>query len=76
MTATGSSYDFVYVHSDIPEGMTIRAWRTQRAADDVARRTAARAARRRRRRQRMQEWLDRSRVRLSRLRLTSREAVQ
>lgn len=47
MTGTGSPHDFAYVHSDIPEGMTIRAWRTQRAADDVARRTAARAARRR-----------------------------
>ena len=25
-------YDFVYVHTDIPEGMTIREWRAQRAA--------------------------------------------
>ena len=23
--------DFAYVHSDIPEGMTIREWRAQRA---------------------------------------------
>jgi hypothetical protein len=24
-------YDFVYVHTDIPEGMTIREWRAARA---------------------------------------------
>jgi hypothetical protein len=30
------SYDFVYVHTDIPAGMTIREWRAQRAADRPA----------------------------------------
>ena len=37
------SHDFVYVHTDIPAGMTIRQWRAQRAADRAA---ALRAARR------------------------------
>jgi len=27
MTGTGDSYDFVYVHADIPPGMAIREWR-------------------------------------------------
>lgn len=74
MTGTGSSHDFAYVHSDIPEGMTIRAWRTQRAADDVARRTAARAARRRWRVRCMRQWLESQRVSLPRPRPRSREA--
>ena len=43
MTDEPVSHDFVYVHTDIPEGMTIREWRAQRAADRAA---AARAARR------------------------------
>jgi hypothetical protein len=42
------SYDFVYVHTDIPQGMTIREWRAHRAAEHAAERQAARAARRRR----------------------------
>ena len=29
---SGGPYDFVYVHTDIREGMTIREWR-QRAAE-------------------------------------------
>ena len=39
------SYDFVYVHTDIPEGMTIREWRAQRAME---RRQSRAPARRRR----------------------------
>lgn len=39
-------YDFVYVHTDIPEGMTIREWRTQRAAELATARREERAARR------------------------------
>ena len=46
MTDEPVSHDFVYVHTDIPEGMTIREWRAQRAADRAAARRAARAARR------------------------------
>jgi hypothetical protein len=41
-------HDFVYVHTDIPEGMTIREWRAQRAAERGARREEEREARRRR----------------------------
>ena len=39
------SHDFVYVHTDIPAGMTIREWRAHRAAE----RRAGRAAHRNRR---------------------------
>ena len=46
MTDEPVSHDFVYVHTDIPEGMTIREWRAQRAADRAAAARAARAARR------------------------------
>jgi hypothetical protein len=41
-------YDFVYVHTDIPEGMTIQEWRAQRAVERMAERQAAREAQRRR----------------------------
>jgi hypothetical protein len=51
MRESGGPYDFVYVHTDIPDGMTIRKWRRQRAAererqrelDQDRRRTRARA---------------------------------
>jgi hypothetical protein len=33
MYYTGGPYDFVYVHTEIPEGMTIREWRAQRATE-------------------------------------------
>jgi len=33
MTAPRDPRDFVYVHSDIPPGMTIRDWRARRAAN-------------------------------------------
>ena len=33
MTESRSQRDFVYVHSDIPAGMTIGKWRAQRAAN-------------------------------------------
>jgi len=36
----GNSYDFVYEHTDIPQGMTIRAWRAQQARQHPARRRA------------------------------------
>jgi hypothetical protein len=42
------SYDFGYVHTDIPEGMTIREWRRERAADRAGARQATRQLRRRR----------------------------
>jgi hypothetical protein len=45
MAAPRVSHDFVYVHTDIPAGMTIREWRAHRAAE----RGDARAAHRSRR---------------------------
>jgi hypothetical protein len=36
MTDEPSSHDFVYVHSDIPPGMTMSEWRAQRAANRLA----------------------------------------
>ena len=48
MSGPTRAHDFVYVHTDLPEGMTIREWRAQRAADRVARREEERATRRRR----------------------------
>jgi hypothetical protein len=41
------SHDFVYVHTDIPAGMTIREWRAQRVADRAGAHRAAQAGRRR-----------------------------
>jgi hypothetical protein len=46
-------YGFVYVQTDIPDGMRIGAWRAQRAAE----RPAVRAARRWRRRRRLLRWI-------------------
>ena len=40
------SHDFVYVHTDIPAGMTIRQWRAQRAVDRAEPRLAVGATRR------------------------------
>ena len=37
MTVSDGSRAFVYVHTDIPEGMTIREWRAERAAKRPAR---------------------------------------
>jgi len=45
MSKSGGPYDFVYVHTDIPEGMTIRDWRAKRSTGEAA----ARADRRRQR---------------------------
>jgi hypothetical protein len=39
------SRDFLYIHTDIPAGMTIREWRAHRAAEDGARRAARRSRR-------------------------------
>jgi hypothetical protein len=51
------SYDFVYEHIDIPEGMTIREWRAHRAAERRKLQLAARQDRRRRRAQALRRWL-------------------
>ena len=57
MPEPAGSHDFVYVHTDIPEGMTIREWRAQRAADASRRRSAPREQRRRRRAGSCRRWL-------------------
>lgn len=46
MPDTGGPYDFVYVDTDIPEGMTIREWRLQRTAERERLRAQNRVARR------------------------------
>jgi len=50
MTEPGGPYDFVYVNTDIPDGMTIHDWRARRAAERQELRLAAREKRRQRRR--------------------------
>jgi hypothetical protein len=47
-------HDLTYVHSDIPDGMTIGEWRTRRAAERLAADTAPRKDGRRRR---ARSWL-------------------
>lgn len=66
MIAPRNSHCFVYVESDIPEGMTIRAWQTQRATDNAARRRATRLRRRQWWARRRHLWLEALRVRLAR----------
>jgi hypothetical protein len=36
MTGSRGAHDFVYIHTDIPAGMTIGEWRAQRAASRPA----------------------------------------
>jgi hypothetical protein len=75
MSEPGGSYDFVYVQTDIPEGMTIRAWREQRAAERQALLAAAREQRRARRRSRaMRRWLSALSGAVHRPRVDGREA--
>lgn len=57
MPSAGGPHDIVYVHTDIPEGMTIREWRAQHAAERVATNAAERTERRRRRSATAQRWL-------------------
>lgn len=57
MPNAGGPPDFIYVHTDIPEGMTIREWRVQRAAERAATQAAEREQRRRRRAATAQRWL-------------------
>ncbi len=54
----GGPYDFVYVHTDIPEGMTIREWGLQRAAERELFRAQERTARRARRRARIDAMVE------------------
>jgi hypothetical protein len=57
MPDPGGSHDFVYVYTDIPEGMTIREWRAQRAAERAATQAAEREQRRPWRAATAQRWL-------------------
>jgi hypothetical protein len=57
MPDPGGSHDFVYAHTDIPEGMTIREWRAQRAAERAATQAAEREQRRPWRAATAQRWL-------------------
>jgi hypothetical protein len=57
MPDAGGPHDFIYVHTDIPDGMTIREWRAQRAADRAATPAAEREERRRPRAATAQRWL-------------------
>jgi hypothetical protein len=53
MPDAGGPNDFLYVHTDIPEGLTIREWRAQRAATQAA----ERERRRRRRAVTARRWV-------------------
>jgi hypothetical protein len=66
MSSSAGPHDFMYEHTDIPEGMTIREWRAQRAAERLAMHEAAREERRRQRARRRQRWLEAFRVPLRR----------
>jgi hypothetical protein len=57
MTERPGPHGFAYVHTDIPDGIAIGAWRAQRAAERRSTRMAACAARRRRRRRRLLGWI-------------------
>ena len=57
MPDAGGPHDFTYVHTDIPEGMTIREWRAQRAAERAATPAAVWEERRRRRAATAQRWV-------------------
>ena len=57
MPNAGGPHDFIYVHTDIPDGMTIREWRAQRAAERAATQAAERKERRWRRAATAQRWL-------------------
>jgi hypothetical protein len=74
MTEPGVPYDFVYVHTDIPEGMTIREWRGRSKPERLTRAAAARADRQQGRVWGTGRWLARLRVPVRRLRVRSREA--
>jgi hypothetical protein len=74
MSQTSGPSDFAYVHTDIPAGMTIGEWRTRRAAERIAIKTAARQERRRRRAAAIRRWLAAPLVAVGRPWLRSREA--
>jgi len=72
MPDAGGPHDFIDVHTDIPEGMTIREWRAQRAAGRAATQAAEWEERRRRRAVTPQRWV--AALPATRPRLHNREA--
>jgi hypothetical protein len=74
MTEPDSRYDFVYVHTDIPNGMTIHEWRARRTAERQQLHLAAREQRRQRRRRAIRRRLAAMRVAVPRTWLRSRGA--
>jgi hypothetical protein len=73
MSQTVPPHSFVYVHTDIPGGMTIDEWRARRAAKRIAINTAAREQRRRRRAAAIRRWLVAPAAVICRPRLRGRE---
>jgi hypothetical protein len=74
MSESGGRYDLLYVHTDIPEGMTIREWRGRNAAERLTVGAAARADRQQGRAWGTRRWLAHLRVPVRRLRVRSRAA--
>jgi hypothetical protein len=72
MPDAGGAHDFIYVHTDISEGSTIREWRAQRAAERAATQAAERGQRRRWRAVTPQRWV--AALRATRPWLYNREA--
>ena len=74
MSEAGRRYDLVYVHTDIPEEMTIREWRGRSAAERLTVGAPTRADRHQGRIRRTRRWLARLRMPVRRLRVRSRKA--
>jgi hypothetical protein len=74
MPDAGRPHDFTYVHTDIPEAMTIREWRGERAAERAATQAAEREQHRRRRAATARRWLAVLPTAALRPRLHNREA--
>ena len=74
MSEAGSPHDLVYVHTDIPEGITIRQWRGCSAAERSTAGAATRADRHQRRVRRTRRWPAALRMPVRRLGLRSRVA--
>jgi hypothetical protein len=74
MSSPAGPHDFIYEHTDIHEGMTIREWRAQRAAERLAMHEAVREERRRQMARRRRRWLEAFRVPVRRLQLHGRQA--
>jgi hypothetical protein len=56
MSEAGGRYDLVYVHTDIPEGMTTREWRGRSAAERLTAGAATRADGHQQRARRTRRW--------------------